>query len=231
MRMRLRKLNNQGSTLLTVIICIAFIGILGSVMLSVTVTNLQMKMIESKSKENFYTCEMAMEEIRVGIQELTANAIQTVYKDQVFPNFTTYMKMTEADRNKEIQNMVAKVLVPVLGNTEGISNPEDLFTMEFDPDVELYRTYLSYPENTVVSATRLSTLKASYTLEEENIQFTSSSILIKDIKIIYTKEDYQTSISSDLRITMPEFSFDQDGEEETSDLVQPFKDYVLVADG
>jgi type II secretory pathway pseudopilin PulG len=229
--MRLRKRNNQGSTLLTVIICIAFIGILGAVMLSVTMTNLQMKMIESKSKENFYTCEMAMEEIRVGIQELTANAIQTVYKDQVFPNFTTYMKMTEADRNKEIQNMVAKALVPVLGNTEGISNPENLFTMEFSPDVELYRTYLSYPENTAVSALRLSTSKASYTLEEENILFSSSSILIKDIKIIYTKEDYQTSISSDIRITMPEFSFDQEGEEETSDLVQPFKDYVLVADG
>ncbi|NLO08600.1 MAG: hypothetical protein GX129_01865, partial [Clostridiales bacterium] len=62
--MKIRKLNNQGSTLLTVIIIIAFIGILGSMMLSVTMTNLQMKMIERKSKENFYTCESTLDEMR-----------------------------------------------------------------------------------------------------------------------------------------------------------------------
>lgn len=232
MRKSLHKLNNQGSTLLTVIICIAFIGILGSMMLSATMTNLQMKIVESKAKTNFYSCEKAMEEIRVGIQELTAKAIEKIYKEEVLPNYASYINMTEVDRNTEIQNMVAETLGQIL--SEDISVPGDIFNgTSFLTKVDLFNTYISMPLNptNTVSDASVKATEASYSDLSGSIVFTPASVLIQEIKVTYAEGDYKTSITSDIRVTIPEFSFDQQVATVSSSMSQPFQDYVFVADG
>ncbi|MDF2538301.1 MAG: hypothetical protein K0S76_1322 [Herbinix sp.] len=236
-----KKLNNQGSTLLTIIICIALIGILGSMMLSATMTNLQMKIVESNSKKNFYTCEMAMEEIRTGIQELTAQVMKKVYEEEVLPEYASYLILSEGQKNLKIHNLVAQELGRVLGT--GIVAPDEIFTRsDIVVNHEVLNTYLSKPNHpdpdhpergyTDLYPSYLSAVKSTYIDNDGdgNPDFSGASIVLTELKVEYTEGDYQTSITSDIRVTLPKFTFTSASESVHFNMVQPFQDYVLVAD-
>ncbi len=75
------KLNNAGSTIVTVIIVIAFISILGTTLLYLSGMNYYMKMTDQKTKESFYEAETALEEIKAAINEDVVNAAEKAYMD------------------------------------------------------------------------------------------------------------------------------------------------------
>lgn len=221
-------MNNQGSTLLTVIICIAFIAILGSMMLSITMTNLQMKVIESKSKKNFYSTEMAMEEIRVVVQEIAAEAVKEVYENEVLKRYASFLAYTDIDlRNAEIQKLVITNIINNLAELGTPITPDQIDGMITTSTVLLlkenyFNAYISDPTNTTVSRPMLlcENLAGNY------------AIRIIDINIEYLNNDFRTKLSSDIVITMPKFSFA--GGSTTAlhyKVEQPYKDYVLIADG
>ena len=213
MMRKIKKLNNQGSTLLTVIICLAFIGILGSMMLSATLTNLQMKIVESKSKENFYSCEMAMEKIRVGVQEITAKAIKTVYEEKVLSNYATFLGSSESVINKKIQDDVVYQLMMDLGTVQN----------------DMFNGFLLDAGGNVTEGITVSVLDKALTYATGT---EAASVLINGIKVDYTKNGYETSITSNIRVTTPKFTFNQGTDIlSNTSMEQPFKDYVLVADG
>ena len=58
------KLNNKGSALVTVVIVIAFITILATLILYLSVMNFQMKANDYRTKESFYGAEIPLEEIK-----------------------------------------------------------------------------------------------------------------------------------------------------------------------
>ena len=67
--------NNGGSTLITVIVAIAFVTILVSIILGTTVVNVRMKGIDKRTKDDFYYAEKALNDIYIGIgQELSIKA-------------------------------------------------------------------------------------------------------------------------------------------------------------
>ena len=239
----IRKLNNQGSTLLTVIICIALIGILGSMMLSVTMTNLQMKIVERGAKENFYSCEVAMEEIKVGIEEVAAEQISTIYKEVIMKNFASYLSYTNEDaRNKYIKNMVAIEIVKQLGIVEASTPEYNILTgaTKVSANLAIFTGYLTAPPSSttidVTIGTDLNTTPIYCTAINVGTESdVVETVIIEDVSVKMTKNDYQTSITSNIVITLPNFTFDEDivvGDPETTyHLVAPFEGYALVADG
>ena len=70
---------NKGFSLFTVIVSIAFVGILGMLVLYMAIANFQMKITDLKGKDSFYTAERAIEEIRVGLQEEVGDAMSEAY--------------------------------------------------------------------------------------------------------------------------------------------------------
>ena len=211
--------DNNGSTLLTILICAAFIGILGTLMISVTLTNLEMKMVDSKSKANFYSCEAAMEEIRTGIQELATSSIQTVYEEQVLVNYATYLTMPEDQVNTDIQNRVTGKLMKALVQTSETDESRLVSVQNLTANLDSFKKYLinsslNNPDLSIASV-------SSY----------GNSIIIKDIKIAYIKDDYKTSITTDIKIALPQFSVGETAANDNYQLKQPFEKYVLVADG
>lgn len=63
--------NDRGSTLITVIVAIAFVTILVSIILGTTVVNVRMKGIDRRTHDDFYYAERALNDIYTGIgQEL-----------------------------------------------------------------------------------------------------------------------------------------------------------------
>lgn len=218
------KMNNKGSTLLTVIIIMVLVGILGSMMLSVTMTNLQMKMVERKAKENFYTCEIAMDEIRTGLQELTAEKIREVYETDILKNISDYLNMAEDDLNLNIKNKVFLLLIKHIGDTGTLNDTQLLSGSSVEEkNLNIFNDYL-----TVFSAG--SKIVRSLSIGNLNIS-AGDSMTVTDIDVRLTKEDFESRITTDIVINLPDFTFDEGLQNIVYRMEQPYKDYALVADG
>ena len=200
------KINHKGSTLLMVLICMAFLGILGSLILSVSVVNLQMKKVEISSKSNFYTCEKALSEIRAGLEELTATKIRENYQT-VLENYVSYASLSEDARSASIQTKIISSLKLTLGSDAAAIDSR-------------LTSYLQEKEDYVIQ------VKAS-----EPYTSGGNYLLFKDLEIQYTKAGYETKITTDIRITLPSFIFTEEEDTVTYSMKQPYEDFALVADG
>lgn len=231
MRRKALKLNNQGSTLLTVMICIAFVGIIGSMILSAAMLNLKMKMMERKAKENFYTCEVAMEELRTGIEEITAAIIQEVYENKVFSNFAEFLSRfpTREEKNTYLKRQISAAIVRYIGNTDSLTD-EELWTGTpvKEKGDDIFQSYLSTPPAGTVLSVEIGRDDA-----HRPIRTDGDTVTIEEIRVSMLRNDYETSITTDIVITLPDFSFDDatHSGDPVCTLEQPFKDHVLVADG
>jgi|GEM_PF-5780037 hypothetical protein len=202
-----RKPNNQGSTMIMVVLCIAFLGILGSLMLSVSLINYQMKKVESKSKNNFYSCEKALQEIKSGLEEMAATDIKDTYT-VVLKDYASYSTLSEENRDKEIQALAISKIQTTLGTEpSGISDK--------------FLKYLSSP--------------IGFTIEIGTVIQNKStlpySITIQNVKVKYLDNNYNTSITSDLCIKLPTFTLAPDADILSYSMKQPFENYAVVADG
>ena len=79
----MRKSNNEGYTLVLVIIIVALISIMATTVLAVTSVNIHMKAIQKQSLDNFYSAESAMDEIKVGLQNDVAKASKNAYLNTI----------------------------------------------------------------------------------------------------------------------------------------------------
>ncbi len=80
---------NQGSSIVTVLVTIAFVSILGATLLSVTYTGLLIKTTDRRGEENFYNATAVLDQIQAGFQEVAAEAIRESYQD-VLKNYNEY---------------------------------------------------------------------------------------------------------------------------------------------
>lgn len=113
---------NQGFSLLTVIVSVAFIGIMAMLVLYMALANFNMKVTDLKGKDSFYTAEQALEEIRTGLQEDVGNAMSIAYTKVL----ETYSKDADVTgdvtldelRQSSFKELFVKELVKLLQNGE-----------------------------------------------------------------------------------------------------------------
>ena len=201
--------DQQGSTLFMVMICIAFIMILGSLMLSVSMINLRMKQVANASQDNFYNCEKALEEIQTGLEELAADTIRATY-EEVLKKYVLYSAMDDATRNREVQNLTLSKLNTVTGS-------------DLSEVTALFYSFLSNSSNYVISvgAKSASNIVSPYT----NI------ITFSNVKVEYLRNNYSTVITTDLKITLPSFIFSGTADTINYSMKQVYDEYAVVADG
>lgn len=201
--------NQQGSTLFMVMICIAFIMLLGSLMLSISMINLRMKQVANSSQDNFYHCEKALEEIQTGLEEMTADTIRTTY-EEVLEKYVLYSVLDDATRNQELQDLVLTNLNTAIGSD--LSNITALFY-----------SFLSNASNYSISIGEKKT---------SNIISPYTNIMIfSNVKITYSENNYKTVISTDLKISLPSFIFSETADTITYNMKQVYEGYSVVADG
>ena len=58
-----KRMNDRGSAIVVVIIAMAFIGILASVLMYMSLFNYQMKVNNLKAKDNFYSAETVLDPV------------------------------------------------------------------------------------------------------------------------------------------------------------------------
>lgn len=231
--MKRKRVNNQGSTLLTVVIILAFIGILGSLMLSVTMTNLQMKMLERKSKENFYTCETTLDEIRAGLYEITVEETKLIYENEILAKFTDYIGETEENINRILKNKVSVAVIKKLGNTSAY-DAELLAGELVDPNYDVFNTYLT-PVPGTGNITRDYSIGEMNIISEtkviDGINLVNVSIIVPQVDVTLTKNDFESRIITDIIIDLPDYSFEDGIQTSVYKMEHPYKDYALIADG
>lgn len=205
-RFRSLDMNNNGSTLILIVICIAFVSILGTLLLSLTVSNLQMKTIDHKSKSNFYNAETALDEIKAGIGQETAAALETAYKS-IMEQFITqeFISLSSEAKKARFVNVFIDALYSSLKESLNYYDMNRLLDYVTNNQVVFETT----PGNNLLL-----------------VEVNKKTITLKNIKISYTDdEQYKTSISTDIIITTPSMSF-QPG----SDNLPSYSDYSLIAD-
>lgn len=221
-------LNNQGSTLLTIIICIAFISILGAMILSAAMTNLQMKIVDSKSKKNFYSCEIVLDKFRMAVQETVSEAIRSVYEDEVLVNYATYLGYEQEHRNTEVQKKVIARFMQLAGGANTADAYDDILNkaaaVGYSTDMNYFsnKKYLTSDEQLMINVPLI---------KYETDGLANNSIRLENIRIEYIDNGYRTAISTDIVAVMPEFSFNKEITDTQYSMEQPYKRYVLMTDG
>jgi hypothetical protein len=209
----LKKLNNKkGSTLILVIIAVSFVGILATLILSLTTLNIQMKAIDTLSKRNFYTAEKALDEIQCGLEEITANEMEKAYK-RLLLNYTIVASQT--DKDKFLAEEFVKGMEIKLGGVGATKY-----------DYEILKNFLDDPTMLVNDGSSGSDLLEVIRLITPKGEI-DYRVILKGVKVKAVDiQGYATTIKTDINIKAPSMSVDGT----SVGMFPSYSNYVFIAD-
>jgi Tfp pilus assembly protein PilX len=209
--MKKRKSDNRGASLILVISVIALVSILVTVLLSMSLVNMQMKSVDKKSTDNFYDAEAAMDEIRLGLQQEIANAASTAYV-QVMEKYadTNY----QDSQRQTIFNVAYKsALQGSIGKHSDPTQYDEATLLTFISKDQQYKIATKKGASIITEESGLSPLLA----------ITDKGLVLKNVDLKYCgKDDYVSEIRTDIALAYPQMNFTQPSS--TPDLLK----YCLV---
>ena len=193
----IKKLNNNGSSIIMVIVSMAFIGIIVGALLTAAGYAYRLRMQDINSRDNFYYVEQAMNEIYAGVGSETLENMQDAYvytvENMVRFDIPTqsYVKISDADaekmfKDKFMQNLASNAYF------QNASIGDSLRKYISDPNISLDTSRL-YVEKINGNDGKL------------------DKIIIKNITLTrvasYKKAvgEYKQTISTDIEIGNPDF--------------------------
>ena len=174
--MKLKKFNtnNSGNTLILVILCMLFVGIIASLILVYTSNNLKTMKKAAMSSSNFYTAENVVDELKTHLDELADQAVRTAY--------TKWLQQYTSTTSDQHETLFKTLF---LNELKGLLDSQFLTAFTSDPFQLLYK----------FGSTNVKWLETP-TVELD----TSAKLLtLKDISFAYTDAQGMTSeITTDL---------------------------------
>lgn len=219
-----KKQNNKGSAIVLVIVVLALMGILVSVVLYMCMANFHMKANDLQSKDNFYSAEQILDEIRVGLQEEVSVAIDIAYMD-IIQKYELRSSDPE-ERKKEFTILYVNKLRDALkdGNDDGKYDIEKLKAYVQDQSIVL-AVGDTIADHTGAQIEVLMANDSNGNAVPQNIMAAyTDSLVLKNISVKYKDtKGYVSIITTDIRIAIPNISF------ESSLQIPEIIDYSLVA--
>ena len=201
-------INNEGSALIIIIVCVAFLTLLSSLLLTVTLNNVQMKNINKKSKANFYDAETALAEVRAGIEEVTADSLEIAY-NKAMENYL--------DETIDKGSLFSQTFVTEIAKKLGYGIALTTY------NTATIQRYIKNPNAQII--TNVSIGENKIEIDEKNPS-NPGYLIIKNIKLSYiNSENYKTTLSTDIKITVPSMAFHA-----SKGGTNVFADYGLIAD-
>lgn len=192
------KLNNEGNTLGVVVMGILLLGILGTLILNATATNYEMKIIDNKSKQNFYYVEKAVDEIYAGIGKDAMKAITDAYEEvlgsmvSVDEETGKYRTMTEEEATEAFANSY-------------ISKLKEVFYIDEDDSFDVYA--IAEVMNTYIEEVDHVEMKVEPVITSDVIiDYDENKITFKDVHVVShnTQGDYKSEVTTDFVLSVPE---------------------------
>ena len=201
------KMNNRGSTMVLVVLCAAFITLLCSALLTVSLSNREMKKIDRKAKESFYSAETALEEMKTGLGGLVADALEEAY----LKGMEEYVGRTDLEQRK----LFASTFISSLEDSLSTSPGSNRYRLDLLGGMisEPAAVFLTLPGENVLTGDSINPEEPDY-------------LTLENIKVCYTdSEQYRTVITTDIVIHTPDSAIAT-----ASDRSSAFTGYSLIAD-
>ena len=200
--------NNKGSAIVMVLVAIAFVSVIGSMVMYSTFYNYKMKVSDRKAKDSFYSAQLAMDEINEGLKKVAVQAFSEAYQE----NMQQYASGSSADLNKNLVKDYKKKLTERLAVGGGVTNQYK--TNVFQEFItEEHRAASKDAQGAFVDSDTCSLMDYN------------DGIRVKDLRVTYTDEQgYVSIIETDFLLACPHL-----GIEETFEFAN-IGDYCLIAD-
>lgn len=219
--------DNKGFSLITVIITVAFIGILGLLVLYLALQNFNMKITGIKGKDSFYTAEQALEEIRLGLQQDVGDAMSAAYikvMEDYNKQSSSSDEVLDELRQKAFETAFLQELTSRVRQSgkDGASDlPLGQYSMDYLKsyvDLEKMDDFDAATETLIVT-----TPEGKHPVLKSDPK---SGLLLKNLKVIYVDaKGYASIIETDIRLGIPKIQFP------TPSTLPDLMNMVVVAQG
>ena len=238
------KLNNDGSTLLFVIITIIFIGLLASLILALATSSFRMRNIDYNSRQNFYEGEEYSSKIYSDLGMNTVGILGESYSYAV-GKLHTYDITSEKQLNDFVKELFYKNMIVYLGikpkaDINDITMSATYTVINADPIVTALQTRLQNIADNSADPEVLVTIKGDVVCNPEGIKKTDPAtgavtdtyptITLNDVHIKYVKKanGFQSDFTFDLVVRYPEWDFKYGNPVSAKSEYDTFLDYVLI---
>ena len=219
---------NSGSAIVIVIVAMAFVGILASTLMWMSLMNFRMKVTERKVKESFYTAEMVFEQMVVGLQNLSSAAADQSYSF-IMQNYANF---PEQKRDAEFSKEYLKAVRMAISKSSVETNQYDLEKLMLYVDAGLDVGIVTPSASKSWIGAKSTDATKVGTDEEYKSRYGAivapvgaDYILLKGLHLEYTDQaGFLTLIDTDLMISTPEAGFTQSGRMDNA------FEYALIAD-
>lgn len=195
-----RKMNNRGSALLMVILVVGFLSILATTLLYISGMDFQTKQADYQNKKNFYTGEVALEQIRANLMVDASEAAVAAYNEVSMKYVTLQNKdMRQLEYNKLFVENLMEQLIPAAG---GVDDWSVILGSRFTAGAGTPPPYTLEFENSVHTTAAM-----------VEVHDADGYIRIKGLRMIYTDSTTKltTILSTDLDIRAPEIDWSVEG--------------------
>lgn len=190
------KKNNKGFSVITVIVAIAFIGIMAMIVLYMSMSNFHMKVTDLKAKDSFYKAENALDEIKSGLQEDVGEAMTDAYVEVL----ETYQHSGASEGEK--QSKFQEKYVKNLRDRLKLKGTTDRYDMN---KIQGYVDLLGEIDDTKESLMIVNPENTEPILSKGG---TESGLVLKNLKVVYVDPKGRASIiETDIRLGMPHVTF------------------------
>lgn len=196
------KNDNKGMTLLLAVVAVAFVGILAASIVSATMTNYRLKMMDKYSKEAFYNADSVVEEIRTGIgikcfdalsDAYNYTASNLLYQSSLGGGGVSLTQKTNAEANQAMKlRYMTLMRKTICGDAMVLTDRDKVLTF--------LNSFITNPNNAKVISFRY-----------VNEDITNFGYTIEDVTIEYKKSDgnpYYSTVAVDIDIKYPDIDID-----------------------
>lgn len=204
MRRRIRRLYRleDGFSMITVLVAIAFIGIMAMMVLSISAINFRMKATNIKGQSSFYIAEKALNEIKAGLQSDVGEAMSNAYV-KVLENYNvtdnTAGESLDGQRQKKFKQYFIETL------------EEDLKGLQVNTyNMNKIRGYVDLLKEMNNNPNSQGELKIVNTDNRAPVMtvIKDEKIVLKNLKVLHIDSTGHTSIiETDIALSVPEVTF------------------------
>lgn len=250
----MKRLHNTGSSLILVIVALAFIGILVGALLTAVAFSYRQKLYDYNAKSNFYYLDQAMDEIYAGVGAKTVEALTSAY-EKTREEIVYFDLTSESYKNDPDDVANKKFKDNFMGSFADASGSTDYWKVihKSDPDQTAYKKSIVYHMSTMITNESITLDDSKMKLQYIYIDSTGnplpavdavdntipverlSKVVLKNVRLTRTAKYnrstangmFTQTISSDIEITRPDFNVSFDNL--NVDMSTLF-DYWVVAD-
>ena len=207
--------DKSGSSLVLVMICMSFLILLAGAVITTTITNIYLKSSQKATQENFYQTDSILDAIAAGIQNESSAASASAYEKALGEYNASLTSSGNSLDNKYIKDFLTDMVSKLTGGTA------------YDPNITSYQYLDSVLESYLTDEQAKSYIRHpadSNGITKGNLVLDGDALILKDVKVIKehdTQKDYETTLTTDIRIEVPTVSTEAHSE---------YLNYAILAD-